>query len=110
MEDITALKNIVRVGWVSSVNAADRTARVIFKDKGENFVSGSLKVLKNPPFIPAYGEPQQTEAKGGGSGAASFESHVHTVIISPWLPAAGDFVLCIYLPNGDGDGFVIGGI
>lgn len=76
MDELTALKNIVRTGWVSSVNAADRTARVTFQDKGETFVSGPLKVLKNSPFI----------------------------------PAAGDFVLCIYLPNGDGDGFVIGGI
>lgn len=74
MDELTALQNIVRTGWVSSVNAADRTARVTFPDKGETFVSGSLKVLKDLPCI----------------------------------PAAGDFVLCIYLPNGDGDGFVIG--
>ena len=75
MGDITALKNIVRVGWVSSVDIEKRTARVTFKDKGETFVSGPLNVLKNTP-----------------------------------LPSPGDFVLCIYLPNGDGDGFVIGGI
>lgn len=110
MDELTVLKNIVRTGWVSSVNTADRTARVTFQDKGDTFVSGPLKVLKNPPFIPTDGGPQQTEAKGGGSGEASFESHAHAVKISPWVPAAGDFVLCIYLPNGDGDGFVIGGI
>lgn len=108
MDELTALKNIVRTGWVSSVNAADRSARVTFQDKGETFVSGPLKVLKNPPFIPACGVPQQTEAKGGESDGTSFESHVHAVKISPWLPAPGNFVLCIYLPNGDGDGFVIG--
>lgn len=110
MDELTVLKNIVRTGWVSSVNTADRTARVTFQDKGEAFVSGPLKVIKNPPFIPAGGVPQQTEEESGGSGDASFESHAHKVKISPWLPSAGDFVLCVYLPNGDGDGFVIGGI
>lgn len=110
MDDITALKNIVRAGWVSSVNTADRTARVTFKDKGQTIVSGPLKVLKNAPFIPAGGVTQQTEAESGGSGDMSFESHTHKIKISPWIPAPGDFVLCIYLPNGDGDGFVIGGI
>ncbi|MEA5057778.1 MAG: hypothetical protein VB047_09515 [Anaerotignum propionicum] len=110
MEQTKLLKNIVRVGWVSSVNAADRTARVKFEDKGETFVSGSLKVLKNTPFIPAAGEVQQTEAEAGGSDSATFESHTHKIKISPWLPSPGDFVLCVYLPNDDGDGFVIGGI
>ena len=76
MDGLTALENVIRAGWVSSVDIAERTARVTFKDKGDTFVSGPLKVLKNPP----------------------------------WLPSPGDFVLCIYLPNGDGDGFVIGGI
>lgn len=75
MDELTALKNIVRAGWVSSVDIAERTARVTFKDKGDTFVSGPLNVLKNMS-----------------------------------LPSPGDFVLCIYLPNGDGDGFVIGGI
>ncbi|MEA5041382.1 MAG: hypothetical protein VB053_02460 [Oscillibacter ruminantium] len=110
MDELTALKNIVRTGWVSSVNATERTARVTFEDKGQTLVSGPLKVLKNAPFIPAGGVIQQTEAAAGGSGDAAFESHTHKIKISPWLPSPGDFVLCIYLPNGDGDGFVIGGI
>lgn len=110
MDDFTALQNIVKTGWVSSVKAADRTARVTFKDKGQTYVSGPLKVLKNAPFIPTKGAPQQTEEKSGGSGDAAFEAHRHNVTISPWLPSPGDFVLCIFLPNGDGDGFVIGGI
>lgn len=110
MNDLTVLKNIVRTGTVSSVNAAERTARVTFRDKGQTFVSGPLKVLKNPPFIPAAGVAQETEEKGGGSGDAAFEAHKHAVTISPWLPSPGDYVLCIYIPTGDGDGFVIGGI
>ena len=106
MDEMTILKNIVRVGWVSSVNSGERTARVTFEDKGTPFVSGPLKVLKNAPFIPGG----ETEAKSGGSGEAAFESHTHGLKISPWLPSPGDFVLCIYLPRDDGDGFVIGGV
>lgn len=101
MNDLTALNNIVRAGWVSSVDPATRTARVTFFDKGKAFVSGPLKVMKNTPFIPQAGEVQQTEKEAG---------HAHKITISPWLPSPGDFVLCIFLPNGDGDGFVIGGI
>ena len=53
---------------------------------------------------------QRTEAESGGSGDAAFAGHSHAVKISPWLPSPGDYVLCIYLPTEDGDGFVIGGI
>lgn len=110
MSELSVLKNIVRTGWVSSVNAAERTARVTFKDKGEKpVVSGNLKVLKNPPFIPAGKVPQRTETESGGSGDAAFAAHSHAVVITPWLPSPGDFVLCIYIPTDDGDGFVIGG-
>ena len=110
MSDLSVLKNIVRTGWVSSVNKAERTARVTFKDKGQTFVSGPLKVIKNPPFIPAKDVPQTTEMQSGGSGDAAFADHKHNLIITPWLPSPGDYVLCIYIPTGDGDGFVIGGI
>ena len=56
MADLSVLKNIVRTGRVSSVNAGNRTARVTFEDKGQSpLVSGELKVIKNPPFIPAKG-------------------------------------------------------
>lgn len=109
MGEFTELENIVRVGRVSSVDIQNRTARVIFEDKCETFVSGELKVLKNPPFIPAAGAAQKTENESGGSGDAAFESHSHDVIISPWLPKVGELVLCIYLVNGN-DGFVVGGI
>ena len=110
MGEASVYKNIVRTGWVSSVNAADRTARVTFKDMGTTFVSGPLKVIKNPPFIPAKDVVQETQTESGGSGDASFASHTHKVKISPWLPSPGDYVLCLYIPTNDGDGFVIGGI
>ena len=34
----------------------------------------------------------------------------HAVKIAPWFPSPGDYVLCLYIPTDDGDGFVIGGI
>lgn len=110
MDELSILKHIVRTGWVSSVNAADRTARVTFYDKGQPFVSGPLKVIQTPPFIPGKDVVQETEEQAGGSGEAAFEKHKHKVIISPWLPSPGDYVLCLYLPTEDGDGFVMGGI
>ena len=36
MADLSVLKNIVRTGRVSSVNAGTRTARVTFEDKGQS--------------------------------------------------------------------------
>ena len=86
-------------------------ARVTFEDKGQSpLVSGELKVIKNPPFIPAKGAAQRTESESGGSGEAAFAAHSHAVKIAPWLPSPGDYVLCLYIPTDDGDGFVIGGI
>lgn len=74
----SALRNLVRVGTVSSTNAADRTVRVAFADKtdsdGKPLISGPLKFV--------------------GRG----------------LPDIGSFVLCLYLPNGESDGFVLGAI
>lgn len=104
-----AIRNLVRVGQVSTLNEGERTAKVAFYDRGSKFVSGDLKILKNSSFIPAKGVPQRTEDESGGGGYAEFASHSHEVIISPWLPSVGDFVVCLYLGNG-GDGFVIGGI
>lgn len=110
-EEITALRNIVRVGTVSSVNAADRTARVNFEDKN-NLVSGPLQILRNPPYVSVenvtltYG----VEEAQGHTHTGKTEEHTHEVKISPWLPSVGDMVLCIYLPNGGSDGFVIGGV
>ena len=75
MGELTALKNIIRAGWVSSVDIAERTARVTFKDKGDTFVSGPLKVLKNPPWVPEYYARYRTEYESGWSGDAAFQSN-----------------------------------
>lgn len=100
-KELKALENMVRIGTVSSVNAENRTARVNFADKN-NLVSGELKVIKNPPNITV----KEIELTYG----TETQEHTHEIIISPWLPSVGDLVLCIYLPNGGSDGFVMGGI
>jgi hypothetical protein len=111
MNELNALKNIVRIGRVSTVNAGNRTARVIFQDKA-NLVSGPLIVIQNQPSITVH----ETELKYGVLSAEGHthegetESHTHEITITPWLPRVGQLVLCLYLPNGESDGFVIGGI
>jgi len=51
----SALKNLVRVGTVSSVDVEKRLVRVEFTDKqdidGKPLISGTLKVLQNQPLI-----------------------------------------------------------
>ena len=155
-DEITALKNIVRIGVVDSVNVEKRTARVRFTDKN-NLVSGELKVLQNHPLIVIEkeldGDKWASTAKyasadrgiSGGSitymkaapdeitltkaidynkvnsisepgsscaktGVLETKTHKHKETIYPWLPYIGQMVLCIFLPIGGGDGFVIGGI
>lgn len=38
------------------------------------------------------------------------KKHRQTVTVYPWLPFVGQMVLCLFLPNGESDGFVLGGI
>ncbi len=155
-DELTALKNLVRIGTVDSVNVEKRTARVRFEDKN-NLISGELKVLQNHPVIViekevdgakwdvnakyasadrklkggsiSYTKAAQDEitltksidyekvnsisepgSSCGKKGVLETKTHKHKETIYPWLPYIGQMVLCIYLPNGGGDGFVIGGI
>ena len=139
--DLTVLKHIVRVGTVSSVDVASRTARVVFPDKN-NLVSGPLKVVQNQPLIVVQKEVAGTkwdftaqyasadrklglgesytkatpdvirnDTPGGEiKYAGEIRAHSEEIKVYPWLPYVGQFVLCLYLPNGESDGFVIGGI
>lgn len=73
------VKNLVRVGLISSVDVRRMTARVIFPDK-DNLVSGELKLLNRGSkkhkdyFIPEINEqvlcifPQNSGGKGSNSG------------------------------------------
>ena len=93
--DIQELKDIVRVGIVSKVNAGSMTARVKIQDQG--IVTGDLKIVQNPPRAEIEIE----------SGTCTAE---YKVIIKPWIPKVGQWVVCIFKPDGEGDGFILGGI
>lgn len=75
------IKNMVRVGIVSSVNPDTCTVRVAFGDKA-NTVSYDLPVLVH--------------------GALQVKDY--------WLPAPGEQVLCMFLPSGNAQGFVLGSL
>lgn len=42
--------------------------------------------------------------------AGEIREHTQTMTVYPWLPYIGQFVVCLYLPNGECDGFILGGI
>lgn len=102
------LENIIRIGEVQSINESERTVRVMFPDT--KIMSGWLKVIKSPPFIPSKGEEQKTETASGQREEGTFDEHFHNVIINAWFPSIGDNVLCIFVPVFNGDGYVIGEI
>ena len=93
------IENMVRIGKVNNVREDEMTVRVFFEDTG--VMSDWLKVLKNPPFIPQKDVSQETETADG---------HRHSLIIKPWMPSVGDYVLCIFIPVWGGDGYVLGGL
>lgn len=93
--DIQELKDLVTIGIVSSVNTANMTARVKIQDTGT--VTGDLKIVQNTPTAELKLESGTCEGN-------------YKVIISPWKPKVGQWVLCIFKPGGDGDGFILGGV
>lgn len=77
--DTNQIKNLVRVGIVSSTNGSACTAKVTFPDK-DNMVSGDLPVIQI-----------------GANGTESY-----------WIPEVGTRVLCLCLPNPSGSGMNAG--
>ncbi len=86
--DIKQIKNIFRVGLVSSVNGATCSARVTFPDKDD--LDGKGLVSYELPIITI-----------GSNGTLGY-----------WVPEVGTQVLCVFLPNPSGnglkDGFILG--
>ncbi len=150
MDTAAVLKNIVRIGRVSSVDIDSRTVRAVFADKqdgnGSPLVSGLLKVLQNQPLVTIEKWIEDENGENKWDFNAEYNSHNRelglgesyvkkdyanmkdviinektiksgsllgvrqTVTIYPWLPYIGQFVVCLFLPNGNSDGFVLGGI
>ncbi|MBE3586574.1 MAG: phage baseplate assembly protein V [Thermoanaerobacter sp.] len=73
------LKNLIRVGRVSSINPGACAARVAFEDKS-NVVSYELPILVR----------------------GSLETKDY------WMPKPGEHVLCLFLPTGNAQGFILG--
>ena len=121
---VSTLEKGVRIGRVSSVDVENRTARVIIEDKVEtengatwnfeaHYASADRKLglgedyTKSAPDIIKL--DRSIDYKCPLHGVDETKSHEHEVKVYPWLPYEGQFVLCLYLPNGESDGFVLGG-
>lgn len=115
MADFTELKNLIRVGTVQSVDSAKMTARVKFKDKN-GMISGPLHILVKPRIIvPSNGTKEgnrtaATQLEYDQNDTLQTESHSHAAYITEWVPKVGSMVLCVFIPDGDGDGFILGGV
>ncbi len=92
--EIQSLKNMVRVGIVSKINSENKTARVQIPEQG--IVTSELKIVQNMPKI-------EIKNKDDTPSDCNIE-------IEQWLPQVGQWVVCLFYPDGDGDGFILGGI
>ena len=81
--DIQELIDGMRIGVVSSVNVSEMTARV----ETQGIITSDLKIVQNMPIC------KNCDCE-----------------CEPWLPKVGQYVLCLFVFNGDGDGFILGGI
>ena len=81
--DTNFIKNIIRIGRVSSIDVNTNTARVAFSDK-DDLVSGNLMIVNRGSMVDK----------------------------DYWIPDIDEQVLCLMLPNKSGqglnEGFIIG--
>lgn len=111
------MMGLARVGKVMDVKAANRTVRVKFESEG--IISGWLYVVQHYGAN-LYIKPDDehthtiTDTYTGGGSASTQPNHDHSPgsCVTYWMPKVNDTVLCLYLPtdDGNGDGFVLGGI
>lgn len=86
----------IKIGTVEAV----RGVKIQVRFEGDKTGTQTLTAIDN---VADY-----TEYEAGGSGDAEFARHRHKKI--RWTPKVGDRVLCILIPAGNGQGFVIGSI
>ena len=104
------LRNLVCIGTVSSIDAVNLKARVIYKDK-DNLVSGWLPVLQHTTagvHVNPDGDHMHSVTTGGTASSAG--THRHDAHVTVWMPKVNDTVIVIYLPVRNADGFILGAI
>ena len=112
-----SLMGLVRIGTITDVNAGKKQARVKFQSEG--MTSGWLYVIQHYGAN-LYIEPDDehthvitdTYTSAGSASTDPAHDHLPGSIVTTWMPKINDTVLCLYLPtdDGNGDGFVLGGI
>lgn len=81
------MEELIKIGTVESVSG--KRAKVRFKGKATS--SAELTILQNTAELTGYAD-----------------SHRHTV--SRWVPTVGQKVVCLMIPGGNGQGFIVGAI
>ena len=100
-EEVRNIRDLIQVGTVEAVDGIRVSVR--FKGKKNTDVLTCLDCVS----VPGNGE-RYTGYTSGGSGYAEFAEHRHK--IPRWIPPVGARVVCLMLPDGQGQGFVIGAI
>lgn len=85
-----------------------KNEKVIKYEKRETInENASIQCLNGDSQICSCGSPiQQCPIHG----IIENKKHRQTVTVYPWLPFVGQLVVCLFLPYGESDGFVLGGI
>lgn len=109
MDTENILDRLVRVGKVTTVDRDSRRVRVWFEDTATP--SGWLCVLQHHG-AGVYVEPdgEHTHSITDGSASTAPDHNHDGTHLAYWLPKVNEFVVVLYLPVFNGDGFVLGGI
>ena len=112
MNSDNILTRLVRVGIVMDVDANKLMARVKFTDA--DMTSGWLRVIQRAGGAVTVAADNKhshtvhdTYTGGGSSDPVPTHNHPGTVTAA-WMPKINDTVLTLYLPVGQGDGYVLG--
>lgn len=81
------------------------------KEKWDNSAAYNSQ-NRNLNLNESYAQKKYAEMKDVIESEKEIEGKKHRQIVTvyPWLPYVGQFVVCLFIPNGESDGFVLGGI
>ncbi len=100
---MAAENDLIRVGKVSVIDAANHRARVFYPSRS-NMVSDWLPVLQFPGLTTNYSGGHKHTCPDGETNSAG--SHNHTS--SSWMPKVNDKVLVIMDPGFNAPGYIAG--